>query len=115
MSLKLKPEQSEQIVQCLLGTCQSEHEIIPQFDFLEAVADDEAIDAILEAATNGEIERCDQCSWWVEISEVTDGKCSDCAEEDEAARTKNFNGQPKAEWRRRTGWESLAMKSYTVL
>lgn len=64
----------KEIADYLLDTCHSVDEAATIFG---VVSDD-----ILEQIEEYEVERCTQCDWWFEISELNEGCiCSDCQEE----------------------------------
>ena len=59
----------------LLGTCDDISDVVPK----------ELVDAVLsQIGDRNNIERCDGCSWWCELSEMNDDNlCEDCVDPDE--------------------------------
>lgn len=82
MAFSLTKEQKEKICHAVNGTCMSEHEIQNHFPEIFGEDDgDDHTDTILECLADGEVGRCDCCSWWVESNELDEnGYCEDCQE-----------------------------------
>lgn len=69
----------ESIADQLIGTCDSLDSVFDRLDYNEYRNNQVVLDAI-----DGQVFECQECSWWCEISEMTDeGTCQDCRKDDE--------------------------------
>ncbi len=61
-----------EICESMRGTCNAAYE----WEEATGKTEDEILEIVVEC---GEIERCDECSWWCEISELDENLiCDDC-------------------------------------